>query len=62
MATTASIKLTQEQRNELANALRVKPEQIPHEIGIVAVSPESGKLMGLPEDMQARFSPALIIT
>jgi hypothetical protein len=40
----------------------VKPEQIPHEIGIVAVSPESGKLMGLPEDMQARFSPALIIT
>jgi len=62
MATTATLRLTDEQKNYLAEALRLRPEDIPDELGIVAVSPEAGELMGLPQDMQSRFAPAMIIT
>lgn len=62
MATTTTITLTDSQREELANNLRVKLDCIPTEIAIVAVSPQAGKAMGMPEDMNSKFSPALIIT
>ena len=62
MATTTSVKLTDEQRRQIAEALRLDLDKIPDQIGLVAISPEAGKMMGLPEDMESKFSPALIVT
>ena len=54
--------LTEEQRQQVAEDLRLDLKDVPHEISIVAVSPEAGTSMGMPEDMKGRFAPALIIT
>jgi hypothetical protein len=62
MATTTTIKLTEEQIQNIARNLRVDESSIPDSISIVAISPEAGLSMGLPEDMQSKFAPALIIT
>lgn len=62
MATTTKISLTEEQRMQIADDLRVTLEDIPDEIAIVAVSPEAGVAMGMPEDMKGRFAPTLVIT
>ena len=62
MATTATIKLTNDQKKQIAKDLRVDLEKIPDEIGLVAISPEAGKHIGMPENMQSRFAPAMIIT
>ena len=62
MATTTKVTLTEEQRQQVAEDLRLDLKDVPHEISIVAVSPEAGINMGMPEDMKGRFAPALIIT
>ncbi len=62
MATSTKIQLTEEQRSRLATDLRVPIDQIPTELGVMAISPASADNMGLPEDMHSRFAPALIIT
>lgn len=62
MATTAKIILTEEQRKQIAQDLRVEVKDIPEEISIVAISPEAGASLGMPEDMKGRFAPALVIT
>lgn len=62
MATTTKLRLTEDQRTQIAADLRVPLNQIPTELGVMAISPEAANNMGLPEDMQSRFAPALIIT
>lgn len=62
MATSTKIKLTDDQRRQLASDLRVAIEQIPMELGVMAISPVAASNMGLPQDMQSKFAPALIIT
>ena len=62
MATTMKVKLTQEQREEIAESLRIELQSVPKELGVIAVSPEASKMLGLPEDMGSKFSPALIVT
>lgn len=62
MATTTKVKLTEEQKGEIAKGLRIKLEDVPDEIGIVAIPPEAGEIMGLPKDMKSKFAPAIVIT
>jgi hypothetical protein len=62
VATTTNVQLTDEQRKQIAEALRLDVNAIPDSIGLVAVSPEAGEAMGLPKDMGSKFSPSLIIT
>jgi len=62
MTTTTKVQLTVDQREKLAQDLRVPLQAIPTELGIMAISPEAAANMGLPEDLQSRFAPSLIIT
>lgn len=62
MATTAKITLTAEQRTLLARDLRIGVDAVPDELAVVAISPEAGAGLGLPNEDAPRFSPALIIT
>jgi len=62
MATTSTIVLTEEQRQRLAAALRVAIDQVPSTLGVVSVSPDAGRQMGVPEQFDAQFMPALLIT
>ncbi|MET0106398.1 MAG: hypothetical protein ABW072_14840 [Sedimenticola sp.] len=62
MATTTTIKLTEEQIETLSKNLRIEKEKVPHELSIVAIAPEAGESIGIPEIQQSHFSPALIVT
>lgn len=62
MATTTKVTLSEEQRKQIADDLRIEVKDVPEEISIVAISPEAGASMGMPEDMRGRFAPALVIT
>ena len=66
MATAAhsistKIKLTDQQRSELAQTLGIDSKFVPHELGVVGLPRDSVHTMGLPETMRAKFSPALIM-
>lgn len=62
MATTAKVMLSEQQRQQLADDLRLQIACIPAEIAVIAVSPEAGRSLGLPSDQAPHFSPALIVT
>lgn len=62
MATTARVRLTQEQREQLAKDLRMETAAVPEELAVVAVSPEASDHLGMPKEMHYKFSPAMLIT
>lgn len=62
MATTTTIALTEEQIETLSKNLRIEKEKVPRELSIVAIAPEAGASIGIPEGEHSRFSPALIVT
>lgn len=62
MATTTTVKLTEEQIDLLSKNLRIPKDKIPSELSIVAIAPEAGAAIGIPADQHSRFSPALIVT
>lgn len=62
MATTTTIELTENQKNIICNNLRIKKDKVPNTIAIVAIAPEAGSSIGIPEDQHSTFSPALIVT
>ena len=62
MATTTHIKLTDSQREEVSKNLRISKEKVPESISIVAIAPEAGSSIGIPENQNSTFSPALIVT
>jgi len=62
MATSTSITLTEEQKTQLAKNLRVKVDDLPDNLAIVALAPEAAAHMGIPAGTKAHISPALIIT
>ncbi|WP_437528604.1 hypothetical protein WME79_45990 [Sorangium sp. So ce726] len=58
---TTKITLTDQQRSELASALNIDVQYVPQELGVVGIPRDEARLMGIPEDMKGRFSPALIM-
>ena len=62
MATTTTIKLSKDQIETLSKNLRIAVDKVPKELSIVAIAPEAGASIGIPEDQHSKFSPALIIT
>jgi hypothetical protein len=61
MATSTRLELTEQQREELAAALRVEKSRIPRFIGIVAVSNEAAERMAVASQ-EMTFLPAMLIT
>ncbi|GGX57548.1 hypothetical protein GCM10007392_26410 [Saccharospirillum salsuginis] len=62
MATTTHIELTEGQKDTISKNLRIGPDKVPDTISIVAIAPEAGSSIGIPEDQHSKFSPALIVT
>lgn len=62
MATTTQITLTDSQKEDISKNLRIGKDKVPNAISIVAIAPEAGSSIGIPEDQHSAFSPALIVT
>lgn len=58
---TTSISLTENQREGLAKNLGIGLEFVPAALGVVGVPKTSASMLGLPDPMRAKFSPALIM-
>lgn len=60
--TSTAVRLSQEQRKELASALRIDLKFVPEEISVLGVPRGASELRtGIPMDRAGQFSPALVL-
>jgi len=59
--TSTAVRLSKEQRQELAAALQIDIKFVPEELGVFGVPRSSGSKTGMPVDRAGQFAPALIV-
>jgi len=61
-AVHTTVTLTEDQRDLLAQALGIKVEFVPQQLGVVGIPETNAKTLGMPKDMRGRFSPSVVLT
>jgi hypothetical protein len=59
---SASVRLSDEQRQALASALSIDVKFVPAELGVVGIPRNLGPRAGIPTDRAGQFAPALMMT
>lgn len=58
---STSVKLTDQQRKDLAAALGVDIAHVPHTLGVMGVAEPHAQAMGMPKDLRGKFSPSVVM-
>lgn len=60
-AAATAVRLSEEQRQQIAAALNIDVKFVPEELAVLGVHREAGRHTGVPVDRAGQFAPALVV-
>lgn len=60
-AAATAVRLSEEQRQQIAAALSIDVKFVPEELAVLGVQRGAGQRLGVPVDRAGQFAPALVV-